>query len=77
MASVTDQELKQMSQEERVTAFGMRTEQLTGRSSSSSLKRMKGQITPIRGHLMWISTNVLKSTLTSLTRRGLTTRSAS
>lgn len=32
MASVTDQELKQMSQEERVTAFGMRTEQLTGRS---------------------------------------------
>jgi glutamate synthase domain-containing protein 3 len=32
MASVTDQELKRMSQEERVTAFGMRTEQLTGRS---------------------------------------------
>jgi len=32
MASLSDQELKKMSQEERVTAFGMRTEQLTGRS---------------------------------------------
>ncbi|MEM7525386.1 MAG: GXGXG motif-containing protein [Pseudomonadota bacterium] len=32
MAGVTDAELKTMSQEERVTALGMRTEQLTGRS---------------------------------------------
>ena len=32
MASVSDAELKNMSQEERVTALGMRTEQLTGRS---------------------------------------------
>jgi glutamate synthase domain-containing protein 3 len=32
MASLSDQELKKMPQEERVTAFGMRTEQLTGRS---------------------------------------------
>ncbi|MDR9392868.1 GXGXG motif-containing protein [Roseovarius sp. SYSU LYC5161] len=32
MASVTDEELKQMTQEERVTALGMRTEQLTGKS---------------------------------------------
>lgn len=32
MASVSDQELKKMSQEKRVTAFGMRTEQLMGRS---------------------------------------------
>ncbi|MEM8754959.1 MAG: GXGXG motif-containing protein, partial [Pseudomonadota bacterium] len=32
MAGVTDAELKEMSQEERVTALGMRTEQLTGRS---------------------------------------------
>ena len=32
MASVTDAELKGMTQEERVTALGMRTEQLTGRS---------------------------------------------
>ena len=32
MASVTDAELKNMTQEERVTALGMRTEQLTGKS---------------------------------------------
>ncbi len=32
MASVTDAELKAMNQEERVTALGMRTEQLTGKS---------------------------------------------
>ena len=32
MASVTDAELKAMDQEERVTALGMRTEQLTGKS---------------------------------------------
>ena len=32
MASVSDAELKQMTQEERVTALGMRTEQLTGKS---------------------------------------------
>ncbi|MGB0412232.1 MAG: GXGXG motif-containing protein [Pikeienuella sp.] len=32
MAGVTDAELKGMTQEERVTALGMRTEQLTGRS---------------------------------------------
>jgi glutamate synthase domain-containing protein 3 len=32
MASVSDAQLKEMSQEERVTALGMRTEQLTGRS---------------------------------------------
>ena len=32
MASVSDADLKNMSQEERVTALGMRTEQLTGRS---------------------------------------------
>ena len=32
MAGVTDEELKQMTQEERVTALGMRTEQLTGKS---------------------------------------------
>ena len=32
MASLSDAELKQMSQEERVTALGMRTEQLTGKS---------------------------------------------
>ena len=32
MASVTDAELKAMTQEERVTALGMRTEQLTGKS---------------------------------------------
>lgn len=32
MASVTDAELKTMTQEERVTALGMRTEQLTGKS---------------------------------------------
>lgn len=32
MASVTDAELKQMTQEERVKALGMTTEQLTGRS---------------------------------------------
>ena len=32
MASVSDAELKQMSQEERVTALGMRTEQLTGKT---------------------------------------------
>ena len=32
MASVSDAELKQMSQEERVTALGMRTDQLTGRA---------------------------------------------
>lgn len=32
MAGVTDAELDAMSQEERVTALGMRTEQLTGRS---------------------------------------------
>lgn len=31
MASVTDAELKAMTQEERVTALGMRTDQLTGR----------------------------------------------
>ena len=31
MASVTDAELKSMTQEERVTALGMRTDQLTGR----------------------------------------------
>ena len=32
MASVSDADLKEMSQEERVTALGMRTEQLTGKS---------------------------------------------
>jgi glutamate synthase domain-containing protein 3 len=32
MASVSDAELKAMTQEERVTALGMRTEQLTGKS---------------------------------------------
>ncbi|MDB4593748.1 GXGXG motif-containing protein [Paracoccaceae bacterium] len=32
MASLSDTELKQMSQEERVTALGMRTEALTGKS---------------------------------------------
>ena len=32
MASLSDAELKQMTQEERVTALGMRTEQLTGKS---------------------------------------------
>lgn len=32
MAGVTDAELKAMTQEERVTALGMRTEQLTGKS---------------------------------------------
>ena len=32
MASVSDTELKAMSQEERVTALGMRTDQLTGRA---------------------------------------------
>ena len=32
MASLSDAELKQMNQEERVTALGMRTEQLTGKS---------------------------------------------
>tara|TARA_B100000287_G_scaffold348217_1_gene336421 strand:+ start:1274 stop:2143 length:870 start_codon:yes stop_codon:yes gene_type:complete len=32
MASVTDEELKSMTQEERVNALGMTTEQLTGRS---------------------------------------------
>ncbi len=32
MASVSDAELKKMTQEERVTALGMRTEQLTGKS---------------------------------------------
>ncbi len=32
MAGVTDEELKQMTQEERVTALGMRTEALTGKS---------------------------------------------
>jgi glutamate synthase domain-containing protein 3 len=32
MAGVTDEELKKMTQEERVTALGMRTEQLTGKS---------------------------------------------
>jgi len=32
MASVSDAELKQMTQEERVTALGMRTDQLTGRA---------------------------------------------
>ena len=32
MASVSDADLKQMSQEERVTALGMRTEQLTGKT---------------------------------------------
>ncbi|MFQ5622969.1 MAG: GXGXG motif-containing protein [Paracoccaceae bacterium] len=32
MAGVSDAELRQMTQEERVTALGMRTEQLTGRS---------------------------------------------
>ncbi len=32
MASVSDAELKNMTQEERVTALGMRTEQLTGKS---------------------------------------------
>ena len=32
MASVTDEQLKEMTQEERVTALGMRTDQLTGRA---------------------------------------------
>ena len=32
MASVTENELKSMTQEERVKAFGMTSEQLTGRS---------------------------------------------
>jgi len=32
MASVSDAELKEMTQEERVTALGMRTDQLTGRA---------------------------------------------
>ena len=32
MASVSDADLKEMTQEERVTALGMRTEQLTGKS---------------------------------------------
>ncbi len=32
MASVTDAELKEMSQEDRVKALGMTTDQLTGRS---------------------------------------------
>ena len=32
MASVSDAELKKMTQEERVTALGMRTDQLTGRA---------------------------------------------
>ena len=32
MAGVTDMELESMTQEERVTALGMRTEQLTGKS---------------------------------------------
>ena len=32
MASVTDAQLKEMSQEERVKALGMTTEQLTGKS---------------------------------------------
>ena len=32
MASVSDADLKQMTQEERVTALGMRTEQLTGKT---------------------------------------------
>jgi len=32
MAGVSDAALKEMTQEERVTALGMRTEQLTGKS---------------------------------------------
>jgi hypothetical protein len=32
MAGLSDAELKQMTQEERVTALGMRTDQLTGRA---------------------------------------------
>ena len=32
MVGVSDAELKQMTQEERVTALGMRTEQLTGKT---------------------------------------------
>ena len=37
MASVSDAELKGMTQEERVTALGMRTDQLTGRAMRISL----------------------------------------
>ena len=36
MAGVSDAALKKMTQEERVTALGMRTDQLTGRAMAIS-----------------------------------------
>ena len=36
MAGLSDAELKEMTQEERVTALGMRTDQLTGRAMALS-----------------------------------------
>ena len=55
MESVSDAELKNMTQEERVTALGMRTEALSGNRFTSSLilTRRSGSLT--RGLQMWIT----------------------
>ena len=43
MAGVTDAELKAMTQEERVTALGMRTEQLTGKFALHRIRPGRGR----------------------------------
>ena len=60
MASVSDAELKQMTQEERVTALGMRTEQLTGKSLHIEFDQMQKSGLHTHGRLKLISTSAQK-----------------
>ena len=57
MAGVSDAALKEMTQEERVTALGMRTDQLTGRAMQSHLIQTKRNGLNIHGRQRSISTN--------------------
>ena len=55
MASITENELKSMTQEERVKALGMTSEQLTGRSMFMEFIQVKLNDLNIHGLLKLIS----------------------
>ena len=53
MESVSDAKLKNMTQEERVTALGMRTEALSGNRFTSSLILTRRSASHTHGLQMW------------------------
>ena len=55
MESVSDAELKNMTQEERVTALGMRTEALSGKSLYIEFDPDAEERSHTRGLQMWIT----------------------